>query len=176
MPLVAAAALALATPAGAQDAPSPRHQGFWIGFGIGAGSDLSDQARDARSGGGGYLRLGGTITPQLLIGGELTGWVRRQDDVTVSRSVAVGTITFYPTRQGFFLRSGLGFGAFTLLVSGAIADITLTEEGLGALFGGGYDVQIGRNLFLTPNLDFLVQVINDDTAVVGLLTIGLTWH
>ena len=53
--------------------------------------------------------------------------------------------------------------------------VPATQEGLGALFGGGYDVQIGQML-LTPNLDFLVQVIDDDTAVVGLLTIGLTWH
>ncbi len=175
---MAAAVLAFAVPASAQDAPPPppRHQGFWIGFGLGAGSDLSEQARDARSGGVGYLRLGGTITPQLLVGGELSGWARRQGDGTVSRSVAVGTVSFYPASQGFFLRSGLGFGALTFLVPGARANVTITEEGLGALFGGGYDVQIGRNLFLTPNLDFLVQVINDDTAVVGLLTIGLTWH
>ena len=89
VPLIAAAVLAIATPASAQDAPAGRHQGFWIGFGIGTGSDLSDQARDARSGIAGYVRLGGTITPRLLVGGELSGWVRRQDDVTVDRKSVV---------------------------------------------------------------------------------------
>jgi uncharacterized protein involved in copper resistance len=112
----------------------------------------------------------------LLLGGELAGWARRQDGTTVSRGIAAGTLYIYPVRRGFFLKGGLGLATFTFEVSGPVADVTLTDGGFGALFGGGYDVQLGRNLFLTPNLDFLVQVINDNTAVVGLLTIGLTWH
>ncbi|MCH7874434.1 MAG: outer membrane beta-barrel protein [Gemmatimonadetes bacterium] len=153
-----------------------KHEGFWIGFGVGAGSDLSDAAQDTRGGGAVYLRLGGTINPMLLVGGEISGWARRQNNTTLSRGNVTGTIYFYPVRRGFFLKSGLGFATRSLEAPLGGGTLTLSEKGFGVTVGGGYDVQIGGNLFLVPNLDFLIQVIDDNTDVISLFTVGLTWH
>lgn len=166
----------LAAPAPVWGQTAARHQGFWIGLGVGGGSDFSPQASGARSGAAGYLRLGGTPTPRLLLGGEASFWGRRRNGVTVSRLLAAGTVSLYPTGRGLCVRGGVGFAAVTLEAGGSVGTVTLSNEGVGGILGGGYDVQLDRNLFLTPNLDFMVQVIDGDATVVGLLTVGLTWH
>lgn len=159
----------------------PRHDGFWVGFGLGAGSNLTEGYDDARLGGSGYVRLGGTVSPMLLIGGEAMGWVREQNGTTVSQGNLTASVLVYPVRRGFFLKGGLGFASWSQASSSGPTTITTTEGGFGATAGGGYDLQIGSNLFLTPNVDFLLQVVESNTfsATTGyliLFTLGLTWH
>jgi outer membrane autotransporter protein len=84
-------------------------------------------------------------------------------------------------RRGLYLKGGLGFASWSQASSSGPTTVTTTEGGFGATVGGGYDIQIGNNLFLTPNLDFLIQVVDSDTfsATTGyliLFTLGLTWH
>lgn len=177
--LVLIATLLLASPALGQD-PSP-HRGFWIGFGIGGGANLSEDAEGARAGGSGYIRLGGTVNPLLLVGGEVIGWARDEDGATVTQGNAAAVIQFYPNRGGFFLKAGLGFASWARSTSSGNATTTVTEGGFGATVGGGYDVRLGSNLFLTPNLDFLIQTVESDvftenTGYLALFTVGLTWH
>ncbi len=57
-----------------------RHEEFWIGFGLGAGVNTAEELDDGQRGGGaGYLRLGGTLSQNILMGGELSIWGRRED-------------------------------------------------------------------------------------------------
>lgn len=174
---VALAGLACAPLAAQQRSEPPRYQGFWIGFGVGGGANLDETAADARAGGAGYLRMGGTINQQLVIGGEASGWARDVDAGTVSRANLTGTVYFYPAQgNGFFLKSGLGFAAAQFETTQGNATLTISDEGFGATFGAGYDFRLGSNFFITPNADLLVQVINDDTVSLLLLTVGVSWH
>jgi hypothetical protein len=64
---------------------------------------------------------------------------------------------------------------------------TSTDKGgFGAGVGLGYEIQIGRNLYLVPAADFLLQAFERETdptlgEVPGsntllLFSLGLTWH
>jgi hypothetical protein len=148
-----------AAPAAAQD--QTNHEGFWIGFGLGGG---------------------GTVNPMLLIGGEVIGWARTVEGSTVSQGNVTADVLFYPNRRGFYLKSGLGFATWSWTTSpGPNTTTRVTNGGFGATFGGGYDFQLGNNIYLTPNIDLLIQVVDSsiftsNTGYLMLFTLGLTWH
>jgi hypothetical protein len=177
--VLAATCLAIGS-AAAQDGV-PQHAGFWVGFGLGGGSNLTDGYDDARLGGSAYVRLGGTITQRLLVGGEAIGWARTQNGSTLSQGNVTASVLFYPARHGFYLKAGAGFASWSQASSSGNTTTTTAEGGFGATFGGGYDVRLGRNLYLTPNLDVLFQAVPSDiftntTGYLILFTLGLTWH
>lgn len=148
-----------------------RHQGFWIGFGLGGGVSSSE------GGGGAYLRMGGTPADMLLVGGEAIAWAKSENNTTVSQGNFTGNILFYPSLNGgAFLKVGLGFASVTASATSGNTTVTVTDNGLGTTFGAGYDFKLGRNIYLTPNVDALVQVISGSTETVWLFTLGLTWH
>src|SRR5687767_3866410 len=77
----AAALLLVAAPALAQSAP---RQGFTVSFGGGAGSagfSYEGSTSDRISGPSGYLRLGGAVSPSLVIAGETHGWTHSEGGV-----------------------------------------------------------------------------------------------
>ncbi len=99
--------LGLASPADAQR--TAVHDGFWISFGFGGGSAFGDVAFDGDSkfGGAGFLRMGGSPSQQLLIGGELIGWGTSVDDVDIGRGALMFTALYYPSPAGgFYLKGG----------------------------------------------------------------------
>ena len=49
-------------------AQAQTHEGFWVGFGFGAGSLGIDGGTDRDTGGVGYVKLGGTINERFLLG------------------------------------------------------------------------------------------------------------
>ena len=171
-------ALAVTFPAAAQQAvPVSAREGFWIGFGLGGGSNLTEGFEGIRGGGAGFIRLGGTVTPQLLIGGEGLSWARSENNSTSSQGNVAAVVYFYPSATGgLFLKSGLGFASRVWRLEFGNTTTTTTETGFGATFGGGLDIQLGNNFYLTPNLDFLVQTIEGTTGGLILFTIGATWH
>jgi hypothetical protein len=173
----------LPTEAAAQDAQSNPgyHKGFWIGLGLGGGSNLSDIAEGARGGFSAYLRLGGSLNQRFLIGGEVIGWGRDIQGATYSLSNVNATLLFYPQGAGLHLKGGLGFAGWASYSSSGSTTTTTTAGGFGGTVGAGYDVRIGSNIFLTPNVDFLYQQVDDavyafNTASILLFTLGLTWH
>ena len=170
-------ALLVTIPAAAQDGSTVARRGFWIGFGLGAGSNLTEGFSGTRGGGAAYLRLGGSVNQQLLIGGEGLTWARRENSTTVSQGNTAAVVYFYPSAAGgLFLKSGLGFANRIARTDIGNTSITRTDVGFGATFGGGVDVQLGENFFLTPNVDVLVQTITGTTGGLLLLTVGATWH
>jgi hypothetical protein len=160
-----------------------RHEGFWIGFGIGGGVNASAN-NDERGGGALSLRLGGTLSQKFLLGGEISAWGRQEDSalggdpLTVTKSNATFMVMFFPSDAGgFFIKGGIG-GAN---VEAESAGMKVTEQGVGNTLGLGYDIRLGSNLYLTPNLDWLIQTFENDVGETTsnslfLLTIGLTWH
>jgi len=183
--LGAAALLALTVGSTGRAQSRQRHEGFWIGFGIGGGVNTAENLDDARRGGGAaYVRLGGTLSQKVLLGGELSLWGRQEDtflgreSLTVTRSNATFTVMFFPSEKGgFFLKGGLGAAN----VESEALGVKVTERGAGTTLGLGYDVRLGRNLYLTPNIDWLIQTFEQaDGATISntlvLFTLGLTWH
>lgn len=173
--VVLVGALSVAARTGeAQEAP---HRGFWISFGLGGGWNTTENADgEVQPGGGAYLRMGGTTSQKLLLGGEAIGWAREEGNSTLSRGNAAFTALFYPARRGLYLKGGVGVASVSLEESSGAITVTETHGGFGATVGVGYDLRLGRNFFLSPNVDFLFQKIEGAENTILLLTIGATWH
>lgn len=180
------ATVALAAPAAAQQ-PTHPHRGFWWGFGLGAGSNVTDGFGTTGSGGlGGYLRLGGSPSQKVQLGFETITWVASFGDRTWTRGNGTFSVMVFPTGQGFFVKSGLGFASISAERIQGNTRTETTEEGFGFTAGLGYDIRIGRNMYLTPNLDLLLQALGEktdpilgdipETNTIILFTLGLTWH
>lgn len=183
--LVAGLAVALSA-ATAEAQRVPERQGFWIGFGLGAGAVYGDAfLDDGKLGGAGYLRLGGSPDQSLLIGADLIGWGGSEGNVDVSRGALLGTFMWYPSDTGgFFAKAGAGFSGRQwkyeeqVQQGGQTVTVSVQNEkgGVGFGLGVGYDIQLGRNFFLVPVLDWVYTGTEGDAASLFLLTVGVMWH
>ena len=134
-----------------------RH-GFWGVLALGAGTEqvnFDDDGigwSDARTEPTGALRLGGTINEHVRLGGELSGWVNDANGITETVGAAMLIAQFYPwSRNGLFLKGGLGYAG------SSIEDdfgFTSSDGGFAAQVGVGYDLRLGRRIYLVPTLDF----------------------
>ena len=151
--------------ASAQDAPrglslvrEGGRAGFWGGFSLGAGGEAFD-LRD----GAGYseelyrptvsLRLGGTVNPNLRLGGEVLAWINERGDNTESLSSLLFVGQLYPVATtGFYLKGGLGLGrnAVDFHEGGGIGD-----TGFAGLLGAGWEIRMGRRWYLNPVVDLV---------------------
>jgi hypothetical protein len=140
----------------------PHRSGLWVSVGAGPGGteftcracDLLPEDDPWRGGGGPSIALsmGGSVSENLLVGGEFSHWERR-GEAENTRSAAISTLTavlrYYPiTKSDFFVKSGLGIGS--LLLEGDAARID--SGGLSVQLGFGYDLRMGRGrrFALTP--------------------------
>jgi hypothetical protein len=192
--VVVAIGLVCAAPLLAQQKVNPAadrnpRQGFWIGFGLGAGSvgaDCSGCASDRTGGVSGYLRMGGTLSRHLLLGGEANGWSHSESGADESMGFGSVVLLWYPSATGaFYLKFGLG--GMTYTANTPIGKIEATA-GSGSL-GLGYEFRVRRNMSLTPFLNFLasgpaswkisgVSVPSGQDIKLNLVQLGfgLTWH
>ena len=162
---------AAATGAHAQAAATPpaSHSGFWVGFGAGVahahldcgqcGPLLTDDPWRGGTGFGLFVAMGTTLSRQLLIGGEVSLYGKRNG--SEQRDASVGTVSavlrYYPvTKSRLYLQGGGGLG-FSTLAGGP----GLIESGGWALQAGlGYDIRSGGRFTFTPYGQF-VQVFSD---------------
>ncbi len=156
--------------------------GFWLGLGAGSGWNITDAPNvDERPvGTAAYLRVGGTVTPQVLLSGEVIGRAASEGDTTKTRVNATFSMLIFPSRTGgFFIKGGIGLSS----VWTPSETPWSTNQGLGLTAGAGFDIPVGGNLYVTPNIDWLMQSF-PSSAVAGLwttqrlllVTVGLTWH
>jgi len=182
--LSAVALLALLGTTAVQAQHPQVRQGFWIGFGLGFGSlGLSCNgcsSIDRESGLSGFLKMGGTISDKLLLGGETNGWSKKIQGTMVTAGDLAFTAYYYPApANGFFLRGGLGFASYQEEGENAAA-------GFGLTFGAGYDIRVGTNFSLTPVANFIWGSVGDvgsgGLVIPGLkenifqIGLGFTWH
>ncbi len=106
-----------------------RHDGFWIGFGIGGGVNASAN-NDERGGGALSLRLGGTLSQKFLLGGEISAWGRQEDSelggdpLTVTKSNATFMVMFFPSDAGgFFIKGASNPRKRSSLMAGCISSV-----------------------------------------------------
>src|SRR5256714_11074832 len=112
--------LALAYPAATARAQYPqRHDGFWIGFGLGYGSaqvTCDGCNRVSRQDGvTGFLKLGGAPSRNLLIGGAINVWRHSDSSATATMTNVTASVYLYPRRRSGLFVSG-GGGVSTLRV------------------------------------------------------------
>lgn len=181
------AVLAVAFSAATADAQRvPERKGFWIGFGFGAGAVYGDAfLDDGKLGGVGYLRMGGSPAQSILIGADMIGWGSSESGVDVTRGVLLGTFLWYPSDSGgFFTKVGAGFSGRqwkyeeSVQQGGQTVTVSVSDEtgGIGFGIGAGYDIQLARNFFLVPVLDWVYSGTEGDAASLFLLSIGVMWH
>ena len=144
-------------------------------------------------GGGGafHLRLGGTPSPNVLIGAEFVGWNRvcrsfvfacKEGGITVGRGNVTFSVLLFPSRTGgFYVKGGIGGSSATIVTNVLGANVSAKKDGFGATVGTGIDIRLGSNLYLTPGLDWLFQAFDAgqnlaSTNTLFLITLGLTWH
>ena len=154
--------------------PASERHGFWLNAGVAAGGENyrfdspgtwqpNDQVEPAL-----WLALGGTVNPYLRLGGELNGWVYEHNDpsgtgyrVTDYLVGALLTGQVYPVRTlGFFLKGGIGITRSGESISGG--GYGVGETGFGYLGGLGYEVRLGRNIFLTPAANIMFHRSSGD--------------
>jgi len=184
--LAAAALLVASASASAQNAQV--RDGFTFSFGLGGGSAALScpgcGTTPRETGGSGYLRLGGAISPSLVIAGEANGWSKEVNDVNVQMGTVAAVAQWYPAvSNGFYVKGGVGVSSYTEDDPGAKAQAI----GLGYQFGMGYDWRIARNFSLTPYMNFL-GMANSEVKVDGSNVgqkigtsnmqygLGFTWH
>ena len=184
------AAVALLGLAGASAATAQKPQtreGFWIGFGFGYGSSnvSCDGCTSAsREGSGsGFLKLGGTLSPHVLLGGEINAWTK-----SVNATATLGNTSFaayfYPTlSSGLFVKGGVGYATTRLSGGGS----TATASGFGFVAGAGFDIRVGAMISITPVANFYFGSDGDmksggSTLVTGWkhnvydFGLGITFH
>jgi len=157
--------------------PVARHpqarEGFWFngGFGVGSAGCVGCGGRQVGASGG--LSLGGTVSERVLVGGGTTGWSRSVDGVTTTIGTFDARIRFYPSAaSGFFLTGGGGLGT----ISESDAFDSAQENGVGALFGLGWDIRVGRNVSLTPFYNGFAVGVASGTFYVDQFGLGITLH
>lgn len=163
-------AILLAGSASAQQAQT--RQGFWISGGLGYGS-LGCEGCDRTGAPSGYLKLGGTLRENILLGVETNGWTKSEFGSRLTMGNISGAVYWYPmTTNGLFVKGGAGYSvldADTGIGSGS-------ESGFGMLAGVGYDVRVGRNLSITPVANWFRGSFDGGSANVLQIGLGVTSH
>ena len=157
--LAASVASAQQVPRGLAEVRGNGRSGFWGALGFGAGGESFD-LRD----GAGYsselyrptvsLRLGGTPSERLRLGGELLAWVNEDGDVVESLTSAMFVAQLYPTTSGLYLKGGLGIGRNEVDFRDGFG---LGDTGFAGLIGAGWEVRVGRRLYLVPAVDLVAH-------------------
>src|SRR2546425_4480101 len=92
------ALLIMTIPALSAQHPQTR-EGFWIGFGFGYGSrhESCDGCGSATDGGvSSFLKLGGTLSKSVLLGGSVNAWTKSQSGLTERLGNVTASLFYYP--------------------------------------------------------------------------------
>ena len=126
---------------------------------------MSPENRPIReSGGAGNFRVGYAFQPAWTVGGEASVWTKKVDDVTWTFSVASGTVTWFPSAQGFFVRGGIGVGKVEAAVSGSGFSFAASESGLGLMGAFGHEWRLTRKFALGPQFEFSWMDVGDEVT------------
>ena len=138
-----------------------RRDGFWIGFGLGYGTATvsCDNCNFGPRTGGvtAFLKLGGAPSRNLLIGGAINGWAHSDGSATETVTNATASIYLYPRRRsGFFVTGGLGLSSYHIN-----STPSWDGTGWGWTAGAGYDLRFGRDVSLTPVVNYTWGDVGD---------------
>jgi hypothetical protein len=151
-------------PPGLIEVPESSRRGFWLGLGLGAGGESFDLSpRD------GYsdllyrptvsLRLGGTVSQHLRLGGEVLSWINDVGPAVESLSSALFIAQLYPfASSGFYVKGGLGIGRNAVDFDDGFDQ---GDTGFAGLIGAGYELRLSRRFYLNPTIDLVGHRYDD---------------
>jgi hypothetical protein len=151
-------AAAQGTPRGLVEVKDHGRHGFWGALGVGAGGEAFDLRDGAGYSGELYrptvsLRLGGTPNRFLRLGGEIQGWIDDQGSRTESLTSLLFITQFYPApTTGLYLKGGVGLGRSEVDFDDGFG---VGDTGFAGLLGAGWEVRVGRRLYLNPAVDLI---------------------
>ena len=147
--------------------PLPPRSGFWFSLGIGpanaeidcngCGLIADDDPWNGGSGSSFHLAMGGTLSPNWQLGGELNHWgTPTNQDHIANINILSLVARYYPKAHGqFYFRGGVGLGGAT--IESKATDFRLESGGIGIQLGLGYDVLLGqrKRVALSPYLNMV---------------------
>lgn len=165
---------------------SPRRGPFWASFGVGAGGEAiaalgapapysPSRVRPTLS-----LAVGGTVGQQLRLGLEGFAWFNLLGDGNLETVTAVtlGGRLYPIASSGLYLRAGAGFGRYGQDLSDdycGCSSTLVSDYGLAWVVGGGFELPVGRGLWLGPNLEMVRMNVNGSGGYrERILNFGLT--
>ncbi len=135
----------------------------------------------------GYLTLGATVVPRLLVGVEANGWRKNIQGTTVTAvNASVVSYLYLKATSGFFFKGGFGISWYREDPALKDPSDTVSTTGFGITAGLGYDLRVGDNISLTPvgnfvfgslgNLRLRRQLIPNVQSTLLQLGLGVTFH
>ena len=95
----------------------------------------------------------------LRLGGEVLSWINQNGPAVESLSSALFVAQFYPVAStGFYLKGGLGIGRNAVDFEDGY---DIGDTGFAGLVGAGYELRLGRRLYLNPVIDFVGHRYDD---------------
>jgi hypothetical protein len=161
--LFANEAAAQEPPPGLTEVRDGSRHGLWFGAGLGAGGESYDLRTGTGYSGLLYqptvsLRLGGTVSPHLRLGGEVLSWINEQGDAVESLSSALFVAQYYPASSlGLYLKGGVGIGRNAVDFQDGFG---VGDTGFAGLVGAGYELRLGRRFYLNPAVDLVGHTYN----------------
>jgi hypothetical protein len=153
---------------------SHSRDGFWIGFGLGASTNdlectgcLYTGASDPWRGGfgsGGFLAMGGAVSPQLLLGGEtaVASVIGENRDASIASLLFL--VKYYPAiYEGFHVSGAMGPTVFLLEGNGS----SVEASGFAVRAGVGYDLAMGRRFAITPYANIARTMVQQGSLSVS---------
>jgi hypothetical protein len=99
--------------------------------------------------------MGGTLGQQVRLGGEVFVWINEQGDLTETLVSVMPIVQLYPVAStGLHLRGGAGWAR------SGVTDFygyNVGNNGFGTMVGIGWELPVGRKVFLTPAVDWNQQ-------------------
>jgi hypothetical protein len=175
----------------AAPAPSNGRDGYSVSLGLGGGSSgvsCAGCATDRENGASGYLRVGKGFTPSVMLGVELNGYNKTQNNVTGRETMFSGIAQWYPSlTNGFFTKVGAGIGRMSIDDKSGTTPDKMQSTGFAYQLGLGYDWNIARRWSITPYANYLstagakaqLNGVDTNTKVDGnyfQYGLGLSWH
>jgi hypothetical protein len=147
-------------PPGLVEVDDARRRGFWFGVGLGAGGESNDVVGVTQSGFSDLfyqptvsLRAGGTVGSHWRLGGEVLSWINEEGDAVESLSSVLFVAQFYPIKAaGLYLKGGVGIGRNAVDFD---YGFDVGDTGLAGLIGAGYELRLGRHIYLNPAVDLV---------------------
>jgi len=158
---------------------------------VGAGSSLVSCAicREDRQGGpSGYIKIGGTIRPAVLLGVEGTVWVQSGEELDQYLGALTGAAYLYPRiGSGFFIKGGLSGLRYVASEDGADEGDEATATTVGVNLGVGYEFRVRPGYSLVPFLNLVAssfgslsqegeQLAGDLNVTLIQFGLGMTGH
>ena len=176
----------------AAPAPASDRSVYSLSLGLGGASSAFTcpgcGTSDRQNSGSGYLRLGKGFTPSVMLGVELNGWNKTENQVTGRTGMLSAIAQWYPSlTSGFFAKGGMGIGRTTIDDKSGVTPDKLESTGFGYQVGMGYDMSINRRWSITPYVNYLATACANATlngvnqnqkldANYFQYGLGLSWH